>query len=258
MNRLHLFSLLFIACLQGAIVNCSDVISRDKKDIKILVLNIASDDYPVYMELEKLWRSYMHYDPEHVECYFIRGNPNLLTDYEILGDTIWSKTSESFVPGILNKTILSMEAMLPRMKEFDYVVRTNLSTFFIFPRLLKFLETAPKSNFYNGVIGTRYSWVSGGAIVMSTDIAELFIKNKEFFIGNTSTADDLVMAFFITSKKINFTSHERADFYSIGMWNANKNNISDTVFDFRIKNTYHHLRLSEDVFIYSELLKMFY
>ncbi|MCX6988703.1 MAG: hypothetical protein NTZ52_04285 [Chlamydiae bacterium] len=115
---------------------------------KVLVLIIASDNFPgvdlvfPYPELKKIWRSYMHTNP-NIEAYFIQGDPNLSSPYEIQGDVIWSKTEENLRPGILNKTLLSIECMLPRINEFDYVLRTNLSSFYVFPRLLHFLQTLP-------------------------------------------------------------------------------------------------------------------
>ena len=42
-------------------------------NLKVLVLIITSDNLPVYPKLQKVWKSYMHSDPEHIEAYFIRG-----------------------------------------------------------------------------------------------------------------------------------------------------------------------------------------
>ena len=81
--------------------------------IKLLVLIIASDNLPVYVEEQKIWRSYMHLDPRHVEAYFIKGNPQLPANYFFKEDVIWSQTQDCIIPGILNKTLLSMEALMP-------------------------------------------------------------------------------------------------------------------------------------------------
>jgi len=81
-----------------------------EREMKVLVLIICSDQFPgttltfPYKEMQEVWRSYMHRDPEHVEAYFIRANPHLNSMYEIQGDVIWSKTEENVIPGILNKT----------------------------------------------------------------------------------------------------------------------------------------------------------
>jgi len=119
--------------------------SRQKK---ILILIIASDNHPAFLQLQEVWRSYMHLDPEHVEAYFIKGNPNMEAPYEIIGDTLYSKVVDDYQPGILKKTVLSMEFVLDKIHNFDYVLRTNLSSFYAFPQLLQFLNTLPEKNCY--------------------------------------------------------------------------------------------------------------
>ena len=140
--------------------------AEKKRNLKILVLIIASDQVPLFEEFQKTWRAYMQEDPEHVEAYFIKGDPTLSQSYEIRGDTIWSRTEEGYVPesaGILNKTILSMKALLPKIRKSDYVLRTNLSSFFVFPRLLKFLEKLPSARCYCGSATAGGSTVASGS-----------------------------------------------------------------------------------------------
>lgn len=80
----------------------------------------------------------MHKQKENVECYFIKSNPYLKSKNVIIDDVIFSKQKEDMIPGILRKTLLSFEALLPRIKkEFDFVLRTNLSSFLIFPHLIE-------------------------------------------------------------------------------------------------------------------------
>jgi hypothetical protein len=112
---------------------------KNRDNIKLLVLIIASEDLPVYVELQKIWRAYMHSFPANVDAYFIKGDPNLPTKYQFVDDVIWSQTVENLIPGLINKTVLSLEAMLPKLHQYDYVLRANLSSFFHFPRLLEFL-----------------------------------------------------------------------------------------------------------------------
>lgn len=226
-------------------------------EVKILVLIIASDDQPVYPELQKIWRSYMHNDPEHVEAYFIRGNPDLPSMYQIDGDILWSRTSESIIPGIINKTILSLEAFLPRIqKEFDYVLRTNLSSFYVFPKLLDFLKTCPRKGFYCGSdIGHVTTIASGCGFLISPDIAELFVNNKHHFLNNTSNYDDVVIGYFLGYRRIPLIHHKRITFTNLEDWHTQKSNLDG--FHFRVKNP-DHLRLSDDVFMQMQLLNIFY
>ena len=63
----------------------------------------------------------MHSDPEHVEAYFMKADPNLPQEVIVDGDVIWVKSSETIVPGLINKTIKSLNLFLPRFKEFDFI-----------------------------------------------------------------------------------------------------------------------------------------
>lgn len=66
MNKLYaLFLFLITSHLQAV---------QPEKPIKLLVLIISSDNRPIYLEFEKLWRSYMHLNPEHVEAYFLKAS----------------------------------------------------------------------------------------------------------------------------------------------------------------------------------------
>jgi len=229
---------------------------KSKKDIKVLVLIIASDDFPVYVQLQKIWRAYMHLDPAHIEAYFIKGNPNLSTVYKIDKDIIWSRTSETLKPGIINKTLISMEALLPRIDEFDYVLRTNLSSFYIFPRLLEFLKTCPKKELYAGSIITKSLPIgSGCGIIMSSDVAKTLVQNKSVFWNNTLSNDDVLIGRFLIHHGIQFYPHKRMDVMPIKVWHDNKNFLPLDIFHFRIKNA-KHLRMSDDIFVHHALAKM--
>src|SRR4051794_35502725 len=93
------------------------------REPKILVLVIASDDLPVYRELQNIWKAYMHSDPEHIEAYFLKADPLLTRPFEIREDVILSQTAENLIPGVLNKTLLAFECLLPGIEEYDYVLR---------------------------------------------------------------------------------------------------------------------------------------
>lgn len=231
---------------------------------KTLVLIICSDDLPVYFGLQNIWRSYMHLDPERFECYFIRGNPNLKTEFKIENDVIWSKTEENLIPGILNKTILSLAALQPRLHNFDYVLRSNLSSFFVFPRLFEFLKQAPKENFYCGIhhgYGSyilNEGWICGAGIIMSIDLANLLLRKKSSLIDlNHHHNDDIVIAELFLKHDIKMHSGKYLEIYNWETWERVKDNIPEDVFHFRIK-TPPSSRVELDLSIHHTLLDMFY
>lgn len=233
---------------------------------KLLVLIIASDNHPAYIELQKIWRAYMHLDPSHVEAYFIKGNPDLQHDFEIKGDTIWSKTQECFVPGIINKTLLSLEAMRDRRMEFDFVLRTNLSSFLVFPRVVKFLNTLPKTRCYCSTIlrGGEDGGIwfgSGAGFFLSRDLAELIVEKKHLLSQLTTVyPDDVLIGHFFQQEHVQMLplGAPRLDFPTLESWLEGKDRIPADVFHIRTKNQHDHLRATHEVYIQAQLLKKFY
>lgn len=254
-NMMCLLLLLKVQSLNGVNEEASK-----ENSLKILVLIIASDDSSVYRELQRIWKSYMHLDREHVEAYFIKGNAELPSLYKISGDTIWSRTAENYSPGILNKTVLSIEAILPRINEFDFVLRTNLSSFYVFPRLLEFVKTLPKEKCYCGFpwVDPAITFASGAGFIISCDLAELLVNRKAELLENSSHADDVLVGMLLKQEKIGLISAPRLDLSSLKKWKKHKRKIPEHQFHFRVKNRKEELRRIEEIHIQRKLVKLFY
>lgn len=233
---------------------------------KVLLLIIASDDFPVYAECQKTWRAYMHVDPVHIEAYFIRANPALKTLYKIEGDTIWSRTEECQFPGILTKTVYSLKALSSKLDKFDYIIRTNLSSFFIFPRLLEFLKTLPKTGCYCGPeTGLNSQIASGAGIILSPDLAKFLMAYYHRLIhyypskfpDHSTPPDDAIIAAFFRDRGILLIPSEALHIETLDYWNQVKDRIPTSIFHIRIK-TDDPVRIVHDRLIGTELLKMFY
>jgi len=229
---------------------------------RVLILIIASDHTPLYIKLQSLWRSYMHSDPSRISAYFIKADPNLSANYYIHKDVIWSKTAECIIPGILNKTILSIEALLSQIDRFDYILRTNLSSFYVFPKLLQFLNSLPTKKCYSAHIGYNFRlnqhFGTGSGFILSTDVAKMLVHKKKRLFNNEFSNDDLVIARFLKQHKIKLIPAPRFDFYSMNDWLASKNSLLDKHFHFRIKNSNNAFRLEQDLYIYSQLIDKYY
>lgn len=250
-----------------------EIDKAEKKDLKVLVLIIASDNFQAYLELQKIWRTYMHSDPEHFEVYFIRGDPNLSTPYLFTDDSLIVQIEDGYRPGILNKTLLSMEVFLPRLKEFDYVIRTNLSSFYVFPKLLQVLKTLPREKCYAGVTlifnnaenAVLNVWgISGAGIIFSTDLVESLIEEKKNLAKYEPEkyGDDVVIACMLKDKAVRFVTLPRVDFQTKEEWINGQARILDSSFHFRAKNNYDFRKSEEsfedELYIDHELLKRYY
>ncbi len=269
------FFLLSFSLLASSIFSKQkSLIPSDNTNPKVLILIIASDNFPgidltfPYPELKKIWRSYMHTCPDNIEAYFIQGDPNLSSPYEIQEDIIWCKTEENVIPGILNKTILSIECMLPRLHEFNYVIRTNLSSFYVFPRLLSFLKTLPQHGCYSGYPllphnyhGEKLVFGHGCGFIMSSDVAAYLVEHQDTLKKITYVEefnDDINIGYFFKKSGIQLIPAPLTWLETSSHWKKYKKNKSKNDFHFRVKHQDHELRSTFDIFIMQSLLKEFY
>ena len=90
--------------------------------------------------MQQIWRKYMN-NHSNIKSYFIKNkidiNEDIIVNQE--ENTIYVKNNENLIPGILQKTIKSFEYCLQNF-EFDYIYRTNLSSFIDLNKAYHFLE----------------------------------------------------------------------------------------------------------------------
>jgi hypothetical protein len=105
----------------------------NKSKIKILNLIIYNDESDferkMKLELERLH----NYQNDNVKYLFVSFG-NIEKTIEKKGNTLYIKGEESFKPGILDKTLKAM-AYCYNKYEFDYLVRSNISTVIDFTRV---------------------------------------------------------------------------------------------------------------------------
>ena len=198
------------------------------------MLVISSDTEPVYVEHRKVWSSYMNSNPQ-IECYFIqyRDGPQ-----GIEGNTFWLTGTESF-PGILTKTLDSLEYFLNN--DYDFIVRTNMSSLWNFDVLLKYLETLPHKNVYNGIIGNHNGipFVSGSGFILSPDVATILLENRQI-AESVRIMDDVDIGYTLHKLDVPFT------------WGRRN---SECVFD---KDSYHYRLRIADRHLEGQVMKSIY
>lgn len=248
------------------------VFGEEPKPLKTLILIIATNDQPAYIEMQKIWQAYMNSDPEHFEAYFLRADPTLSSPYAIGPNEITVKTEEGLVPGILNKTILGIKAMESRLNEFDYVIRTNLSSFFSFPNLLKFLNQLPREKCYSGVsmhvipdssTFKFINFISGAGIYLSTDLVKLLIKDHaQFEKYKTQFPDDVFLGLFYMLKNIRQLDAQRWDYPTHQVWLDYNHKTEDHAYHLRAKYSYDVRKImdpyQDELLTLKALLKKYY
>jgi hypothetical protein len=204
--------------------------------MKVLVLVISSDSLPVYEKNRAVWRRYMHSNP-NVDCYFIQFREDIFLPM-CTRDTLYLRGGEG-VKNITRKTVLAMQYFLPK-NNYTHVVRTNLSSVWDFPELLRFLGSQEKTRLYCGMIGVPpipdpFYFVSGAGIVMSIDVAHTVIQLRNVAYAY-NYADDVDIAFALRQAQIYPSIGRRVDFLTTAQYESGYNQIPTGTYHYRMKN----------------------
>jgi hypothetical protein len=113
--------------------------------MKLLFLIIASKN-ELYDKIKDYWQKIIDKKHDDIDFYFLYNDPSIETEYIITGNDIFFQEKETFIPGIFNKTIRAFNVC--NYNNYDYIIRTNLSTFFYIPQLLRFLQDADPTKIY--------------------------------------------------------------------------------------------------------------
>ncbi len=219
---------------------------------KLIILIIDSDN-PVYAIHRATWRQYMNSDPE-ILSLFLRCSPTCeQPQLDMSTNTLTFKGIESLVPGILQKTLDGFDYCLQHFS-FEHILRTNISSFFVFPILKQYaLSNLPRIGCYAGVRGyDQVLFASGAGFIISPDIVNILLLNRDK--TPTLLPDDVAIAHFLNSLRIPIRSLQRFDFTFEKSTDQDAEKLaaaaSCNTYHFRIKNVYnraqfdnHYMRL---------------
>jgi len=155
---------------------------------KICLLIIYSSNTN-YDKMLKVQQSYYKNFQAQITYYFIKFREQI-DDIMINEETkfIYIKGQEGIM-NILKKTLIAME-YVTKTHEFDFLIRTNISTVVDIYNLGDFLNRIPKTKYYGGghilelKWGTNYSlfgtvYAQGTGIILSRDIVEDMCQNQD-------------------------------------------------------------------------------
>ena len=155
--------------------------------MRLLVFAIASHNQ-VYDKLAAIWKLYMNSRP-WIKSYLIYGGSSKL---EITADEIHFPVTECLIPGILHKTIWAFRLAVEGQYEYDYVLRTNLSSFWILDRVYDYLCKMPTtktiiSNREYPLCPGNIGILNGSGMFFSRDVVEYLASVKNY---NYAEPDD--------------------------------------------------------------------
>jgi hypothetical protein len=134
----------------------------------VLYSNSSLEHQEGYEEMLKTLQRYYATFPDVKTIFYKYSDEDKLED-----GILHIKGTESLVPGVLQKTLNVFEYILDDLDNYDYVIRTNISSIIDFNLLEKELTSNP-INFYGGGQVLNLQW-TGGGITDSTWYGTIFI-----------------------------------------------------------------------------------
>lgn len=176
-----------------------------------VIISIISSEFVPYDLLEDTIReTWLNLNSNSVPVYFYYGSNE--SENKIIDDKIYINTTESF-ENVGIKT-LKMYEFLYNNFDFDYIFRTNLSSYIDIDKLYSFLDNKSKSNFYCGFMGCHegIDFCGGAGYFLSKDLVKLIVENKNLW--ETSHMDDVIVAKILKSFGVCPIEGTRFDFPS--------------------------------------------
>jgi hypothetical protein len=202
---------------------------------KIVVLIICHYSEMNMMMLEQLRNKI--YKKHNVQYYIVasRFSETNTNSIEIDNDIIFVNQKETYF-NILNKTLKAMEYIDNVLKiDYDFMIRTNVSTVINIPQLLKELAPLPKENISIGGNKMQINWicpsygindnrykgrwfVQGTSIIFSKDVCQDIIKNQHKI--EKTIVDDISLFMYLAN--FNPTAYETVTKHMISFYECSE------------------------------------
>jgi hypothetical protein len=224
---------------------------------KLIVLIIDNDD-PTYTIHRNAWKAYMNSDPD-ILCFFLKQGNVAEVVCDSSQNLLVFPGTESLIPGVLEKTLKGFAYVLQHYT-CDHILRTNISSFYVFSRLkAHVLPTLPRVGCYAGAQGfDGVPFASGAGMILSPDTAQLLVQNTVRI--NHLLIDDLAIATFLHNLRFRIAPLQRFDFVYDRDTHDDASKLvqadAQNTYHFRIKNIYNRARF--DSHYIQLLLKVYY
>lgn len=203
---------------------------------RVLMLILASDTSPIYIKFQNSWRKIMNLHP-NIDCFFYKGNPNQEDNYMLIDKNTLSIKIDDGYPMIYEKMRKVFGYFEDQLDSYDFVYRTNLSSFIVFENYLKTLSRIQrKTKFCSAIVGdyNGLHYPSGSGFTLSTDIVRHIIHNPiPRFIEDDVTVGVILNELgvgIIPVKRIDILSEQNAALIDIIDTNATD------IFHYRLKS----------------------
>jgi hypothetical protein len=174
------------------------------KNYSIIFLILDSDNEPIYDYNRHIWRQYMNTNP-NILCMFIKYDNQLQEEVKYIPDlnTLYIKGEEKYeCNAIYTKTLIALKYIDANF-EYKYVIRTNLSSFWNFDNLQKYLDERQHGKYLMGWLVHNKNdcdnpFISGTGIIIPNNLVPLIFKHT----NTNHVMDDIEISEFYRSQQI--------------------------------------------------------
>lgn len=125
--------------------------------------------------LKQYQKSYLDNFKDSIKFFFIEYKEDISDDIIEIDDFIFIKGSEEpIIPNFLVKSIKAINYIKIKY-DFDFILRTNLSSIWNIPRLLSLYDNIPKTEFFGGHVVFN-DFITGTGLFISKDLLEKLLK----------------------------------------------------------------------------------
>ena len=231
--------------------------------VDLIIIVIASVDELYNKIIDIYWKpliKYIELNKIDIKIIFVYNkyheNINLDEKYILCFDD-----EDIIVPGNLKKTIKAFTE-IKKKYIYNYILRTNISSFLIIDKLLKFKESLTPNKLYSGFLG-KYNYdgsdlyfVSGTGIWFSPDMIDIIINNKDEF--NYDLIDDVSFGLY-------FKSYHKEHFDRFDIIDDIQINYINEILHYIYFSNHYHIRIkhssdriNKDLLYFKRLTDIFY
>ena len=159
--------------------------------------------------MKQISQKYYSLYPDKLKHFYIEFKPDIDQDVVEIGDHIYIKGEELGIHNIYEKCVKAIE-YVNHNYEYEFMLRTNISSFMHLPNIFDFLETMPTHSFGGGFADPSspaypYPWIAGTGIFMSKDVAQIIANDKRYDHPNARW-DDVFITQVMIENGINITN----------------------------------------------------
>ena len=226
------------------------------KTLAILIIDDDGSGDLFYSLARELWRHNLR--NKSIPYYFLNATKLDLPSDQVLidSDVIETRHYTDFNQRITEKTHLGIRYCYENIA-FDYLLRTNLSSFYDLAGLIKHLDTLEPQNIYAGKITTQYyldeyglhqdfSFCSGSGFLLSRDVCQKIVQRDQ--LVSKKLIDDVWVRLIL--QDVPMLDMSRCDLIKVGPYCGDTlslveqyivNATREGVFHFRVKECFDNL-----------------